>query len=285
MPGFLLIVLGAIGVITACVIVALVRRPDPADPENPTANLTATWRAVGILLGIILAVFMLGFGELGVGPMLAPAALGLGVLSGILIGELQVKAPDAPQRTAQILPRTTSDYVPVALGRAVVAVTATLVVLMTITTAAGSPDDMGRDGRWLTFATTNTSASNGPWPGSYYTVPLAVALLIAGLITVIVLRRVTLRPRAGETVVDEAIRRRSAQAVTAGWGLTVGFPLVGFSITASSCLFANTAGPAWWTVASWVLLAVALGGLAVALWCIATLIVPARRFHLAGATA
>ncbi len=48
--------------------------------------------------------------------------------------------------------------------------------------------------------------------------PAMIALLVAALATVLVLRQVTLRPRAGDPVGDDALRRRSAEAVTAAEG-------------------------------------------------------------------
>ncbi len=149
---------------------------------------------------------------------------------------------------------------------------------MTATTAAGSSDDQNRPGGALTYETPDRvrGASAGPWPGSYYTIPTAVALLVAGILTAVVLATIARRAAATDLTVDTAARRRSAEAVTADWGVTVGVPLVGFSITAMGALVGMSIAPLLWRIAGWASLALAIGSLVLVCWCLVTLIVPTR---------
>jgi len=65
---------------------------------------------------------------------------------------------------------------------ATAAATVLLVLVLGMTTAAGSPDDLGRAGRTLARqCSALVGTAVGPWPGSFYTAPLATVVL-AGLV-------------------------------------------------------------------------------------------------------
>ncbi len=226
----------------------------------------------------MLAAATVAAGDLGRGPLLASVAFGLGTLAGILTGELLVRPDRGTHRHASLQPRSIKVYPPRILGRAVAAATAILIVFMIVTTAGGSADDQQRAGRSLSYTPDPTqSASHGPWPGSYYTIPAAVALFVAGIATALVLLTVARRPATTDRVADEAQRRRSAEAVTAAWGVAVGIPLVGFSLTAAGALIGISLAPLWWRIAGWSLLALAAAALVLVLCCLGALLVPSRR--------
>lgn len=250
----------------------------PAGSSDPASLARTRWRWAGIGLGVILAAATIAGGDLGRGPLLAAVTFGLGVLAGVLAGEVLVRPHHENHRVASARPRSIRQYLPPVLTRAVAAATVILVDLMAVTTAAGSPDDQNRPGRSLTYETPDRlqGASAGPWPGSYYTVPALVALLVAGILTAVVLATIARRAAATDLTVDTAARRRSAEAVIAAWGVAVGIPLVGFSITAMGSLLRMSLAPPSWRLAGWSGLILAIGGLVLVCWCLVTLIVPTR---------
>lgn len=279
MSGGLLLVGGAVLVVLTLVGGAVLRTGGPpADRPDPIATSLARWRWAGIGLGVVLAAGTVAAGDLGRGPLLASVAFGLGALAGILTGELLVRPDRGTQRHASLQPRSVKVYRPRILGPVVAAASAILIVLMIATTAGGSADDQQRAGRSLTYTPDPTqSASHGPWPGSYYTIPAAIALFVAGIATAVVLLTVARRPATADRVADNTQRRRSAEAVTAAWGIAVGIPLVGFSLTAAGALIGIAVAPLWWRVAGWSLLTLAASGMVLVLWCLATLLLPSRR--------
>ena len=106
----------------------------------------------------------------------------------------------------------------------------------------------------------------GPWPGSFYAVPLALVVLSGLVLAGLALRRVVHRPRSGDDPrVDDALRRSAAEAVVAGCGLLVAVPLAGVSFFAALAVLGLDCAPAVWTAA-----AAALGLLVPALAVLAT---------------
>lgn len=195
-------------------------------------------------------------GALGRGLLLAVPLFALCVLAGVVIGELRVTAPHGPVRSADLEVRRVRDYLPRRLATVVAAATALLALVMAVTTAVGSADDLGRAGR--TFArqcSAVMSSSTGPWPGSFYTVPLALVVLSGLLLAGFALHRVVRRPRQGEDrAVDDGLCRQAAEAVTAACGVLVAVPLAGVSVVAAGALSNHTCPPAGSTAAVWALL-------------------------------
>ena len=100
-----------------------------------------------------------------------------------------------PIRTAAVEVRRVGDYLPRRLGWAVAAAGGLLLVLVVATTAAGSPDDLGRAGRSLVRqCTPGIVESHGPWPGLFYTGPLAVVVLAGLVLAGVALRAIVRRP-------------------------------------------------------------------------------------------
>jgi hypothetical protein len=263
------------------VVVRLVARPRSVSPAvhlsspelEATARTTVRWRLAGLAVGFAVAVLAAYQGGLGRGLLLAAPLFALCVLAGVLVGELRVSAPGGPVRRAVLDVRRIRDYVPRALGSAVVAAGALLAVVLVLTTAAGSPDDMGRAGRSLERRCSAVmSEGAGPWPGSYYAFPLVVVVLGGLLAAGVVLTRVVRRPLQSEDLaVDEALRRSAAEAVTAAVGLLITVPLAGISAVAGAALSNITCRPELWTVAAIALGALALASLTLATWCASTL--------------
>ena len=172
------------------------------------ARHTRGWRVVGLVLGGVAAALLLALGQrvddLGRVTALAPTALGAGVLVGTIVGELTARPPVGVRRSAAVETRTLGAILP--RGRAVVlgASTALLAGALAMGAAWGSADDLGRAGRALRSACTQVlpdlgptrvEGLRGPWPGSFYAVPLAVALLVLAALVALALHAIIRRPR------------------------------------------------------------------------------------------
>ena len=215
--------------------------PDDAQRLRAVARTTSRWRWAGVVAGVVAVVVSAQSGSLGRGAMLAGPLFALCVLLGVVVGELRVAPARGELRSAVLETRRVRDYVPRATSWAVGSAVLVGAGLLTATTLAGSPDDLGRAGRSLAYRCTDTlSGAAGPWPGSFYSLPLAAVVLGGLAATAIALRAVTLRPRQGEDLaVDDALRRHAARAVVAAAGLLVAVPLAG--VAAVTALTLNTA--------------------------------------------
>ena len=279
---------GRVGVVLAPFLLLAVwlvqrsRRPLELEPSRqgpvPAGHRTAVgWRLAGLGLGVAAAAFTASVGSLGLGVMLAPAAFGICVIAGVVVGELATIPRHGVVRTAALETRTVGDYLPRPLGAMVAASTLGLGTLLVTTTLMGSADDMGRAGRSLSrLCGPEHSASAGPWPGLFYSLPLGVALAIGLFGAAVALRAVVLRPRSGSTpelvVADDVLRRRSAEAVVAATGVMVAASLFGVALAAGGALLGFTCPPSTWTVLGGALLAVGVLMLFLAVWCLALLL-------------
>ena len=220
---------------------------------------TAAWRWSGLLVGAAGAWVVAGGGALGRGPMLAAPVLALGLLLGVLLGELTVPVRRGAVRAAALQTRRVRDYLPRRLAGAVAAATGWLALVLALTTAMGSADDMGRAGRSLARQCSAVMGeARGPWPGVYYSLPLALSVLLGLVAAGLALRRITTRPRPGlpdGSAGDDLLRRRAASATTAACGVLVTLPLVGVSFFAASALGGFGCRPVTWSVLAWLLAA------------------------------
>ena len=220
----------------------LTRRPVHANREWRLVRLT---RAAGVVAGVLSAVAVLQTGSYGVGAMLAPAVFGLCVLLATALGETVVR-PRRPEgaRSASLSPRRISDYRP----RFTTALVATMLVVsaatMLLTTLTASHDESTGGYRQVSCSAAEYASSRGPYPGSYYTVPLALVLLVVVLVAGVAARQVVQRPRgmAETDLDDDALRRRSLDVIVSATGLAVGAPLVGVALLAGGGLLGLTGG-------------------------------------------
>ncbi|MHB8296926.1 MAG: hypothetical protein ACYDH5_20420 [Acidimicrobiales bacterium] len=234
---------------------------------------TRRWRAFGLLAGLAGAAVAVSRGGLGRGILLAAPIFGLCVLAGVLVGELRVAAPGGPTRRAPLEVRRLADYLPRRLGSTVAATTVLLGAALGVATLTGSPDSLGLAGRALArHCSAVLTEAAGPWPGSYYAVPLAVAVVAGLLAAALASRRIVRRPRLGEdSIVDDALRHQAVTAVVAATGILVTIPLAGISLAASSAMLRIACRPQWWTVTGWALLALIPALVALMGWCAAAL--------------
>ena len=222
---------------------------------------------------------MVSVGALGRGVLLAAPVFAVCVLAGVIIGELRVTAPTGDTRRVTLEVRRLRDYVPRKLGTAVGAALTLLVVILASTTTAGVADDMGRAGRTLFRQCSATmSEARSPWPGSFYSVPLAVIVVVGLLVAAFALHRVVGRARQGEdAAADDGLRRSAAEDVTAATGLLVAIPLAGVAFFAGHAMLGISCRPTWWTAAGVALLALTPAMVVLTAWCGALLVVPAQR--------
>jgi hypothetical protein len=249
--------------------------PAPA-PGARRLDPAVRWRLAGIVAGAAAAAFAMRTPELGRGILLAAPVFGIGVFAGALTGELTREPPTGRVRRARLRVRRTLDYVPRALGAGVAASTVLLFGVAIVTTTVGAPDPEGRAGRGLACP----GAFHAPWPGAYYTLP-ALAAVVAGLaLAAFTLRRVARRPPAVEPdTADDALRRRSAEVVTAATGVLTLVPLCGITLSAGLLLRTGSGGctSAWWDPAGQALSSVGFLAFAAAAWCGACVLLPAKR--------
>lgn len=264
--------------VVGLLVAALLARPPLAVPERlgEVARSTRRWRLAGLAVGLLAAGASARSGALGRGLLLAVPLLCLCVLLGVVAGELRVRPPAADRRSAPLEVRAARDYLPAVLTPLVGAATVVLGALLAFTTAIASADDLGRAGRALSRACSAVSAeSRGPWPGSFYVLPLAAVVVTGLVLGAVALGSVVRRPRQGEDpLVDDALRRQAATGVVAAVGLLVTVPLAGTGVVAASGLLQVCAAPPLWTGVGRALLVVVPVAVGLGTWCAALLVVP-----------
>lgn len=218
------------------------------------ARHTRRWRVAGLLLGGVTAVLLVTLGQrvdaLGRLTALAPAALGAGVLLGTIAGELTARPSVGIRRSAAVETRTLRSILP--RGRAFVLAVSTVLLAgaLGIGAAWGSADTLGRPGRLLSRTCTVTDpdlgpvlmgSARGPWPGSFYAVPLTVALLVLAGLVAVALRAVVNRPRPDldSRGLDTMLRRWSVGNVLTAATVTVLGTLGPVSLLMLSALSGN----------------------------------------------
>lgn len=222
-------------------LVALVRRGNLVvgiaehDDVVRIARHTRAWRAGGLAVGLAAGVLLLGLGQdadpLGRLTALAPLAVGVGGLLGTVVGELTARPRVGVVRSAAVETRSVGDLVPRFRAGLLGVSTVVLLTVLGLGAAWGSPDDLGRAGRSFETScravvdgvTTTVGSSRGPFPGSFYAVPLAIGLLVVGLLTLAALSAVVRRPRPSleSRGLDTVLRRWSASTVLTAATFTV----------------------------------------------------------------
>ena len=207
-------------------------------------------RAAGILAGVGAAFAVSEADGLGLGQALAVPVFGACLLAGVFLGELTLpRPPTTGVRTARLTPREVRDFLPRVPTTVLVMLGCALVGLLAVTTITGSADDQGRAGRMIRFDCEPVeggmvTSGRGPWPGSYYSVPILLTVLATAVLAAVVLRAIVRRPHAdvADASADD-YRRRSASTVVATLGLVVAVPLAGTALITAGALRGETCAP------------------------------------------
>lgn len=249
---------------------------------------TTLWRWVGALLGACLAVAAVAQQDVGLGrlALAAPAIAGCSVLLAIMVGEWTIRPSSAQRRTASLTSRSFATLVPRARIWGTATGIATLSTLLGVGMATASPDDQGRAGRALTatcvqdlpgIGSTVLTATNGPWPGSYYALPAALIMLATIGFGIVAARAIRDRanPDSSHAAYDTHLRRDAMRRVVSAIGATAWGTAGPIAIVMSSALHGNgcvTGGDPFAGAA----LLIALISLVIAMVLTATVLLPAR---------
>lgn len=215
------------------------------------ARHTRLYRILGALVGLGVAVALASAGDVALGRLmlLTPMALGAGALLGVIVGEWTARPPRGSARTASLRRRSLGDLLPITTRWQMGIGLASAVSVLALGTALGGADDQGRAGRVLTRTCTAVmdgeevlmSGSRGPWPGSYYTIPAALALLVvlglAALATWTIIARQ--RPSAEDAALDDQLRRWSVMSVASATNVTLRLTAAPLAITMALLLAQN----------------------------------------------
>lgn len=290
-PVLLLVLVGGPLLLTVIAVAALLSTRGRVDTRHEWTLVRVTWTAA-VVLGGVAAWLLNARLDLGRGTMLIPAVLGAFIVAGVGLGETVVRPRRATgPRTASLAPRRVADYLPRSLAAAVGGMTVLHLATLTLTTATASADDMGRAGRQVAAQCGNIGSAAAPYPGSFYSVPLTLLLLVIGLATAAALRAVVRRPRgfAPDDVGDDVLRQRSTTRVLAAAGAAVAGSHVGIAFFAGTALLRLDCADAWMDPVGWVLVASAPLGLLLLGWFLGRVLAPgpvtaASRTHDPAAT-
>jgi len=250
--ALLLVVVGLVGLLLRA---SSGRRPLQVATAREWRLVQAT-RIAGLVVGVAAAVLVTQVLAYGGGAMLAPAVLGLCVLLATAVGETVVRPAPAPgPRSASLTPRRVRDYLPPVLTPVVAVMLALTAATLVLTTVTASLDEGTGTMRALSCSDATSGASRSPYPGSYYSLPLTLTLLVVLAVAVVAALQVVRRPRgmAGTDHGDDALRRRSLGVIVAATGLAVCAPLAGIALLGGSALVQlpqqSTCAPSWmgWT--------------------------------------
>src|SRR5690625_2377594 len=253
--GIVLIGLGGPLLLAA---VALVTRSGGGVRTGPEWRRVRVMWTAALVVGAAAAWIMHHQLSLGRGTMLIPAVIGLFGVVGVGLAETVVR-PRAPTgtRSASLVPRRVIDYAPRGLATTVGGVAAGHLATLALTTASASADDMGRPGRAIAAVCGPLSSSAGPYPGSFYSMPLALLLGLTALAAAAALVAVARRPRgfAEDAAADDVLRRRSATRILAALGACIAGSHAGIALAAGTALLRLECQRGWMATAGLLLLA------------------------------
>lgn len=262
-------ILGFVVLLALCLGVAflLARRSTRGSTlvERTAAQHLARGRWGALALSIVVFVVVAASAGLGRGFVLAPAVAGSVAMGILALTERTVPTEASGVRAVRLEPRSATSWMSRATwsgGAVNLALLAAVVILGWVT---AKPDDGGRSGRAVEWTTVDGGQSGSPWPGSYYSLPVLVALAAATLAVVAGLRLVAARPQVNADALTELsdgdMRRRSARLFEAAFltvlGLTLGaLSLMMFGATSSI----QPGSPTWVAIAHWLGLTGVLAG-------------------------
>lgn len=292
MFGGIISVIGLVA-LSVAVLVVLASRPARGPVPLPVGDpglarlrrVAVGARLVGLLAGAAVLIPLGYLGRLGQGLVLIPAVLATVQVLGVLVAELSTRRDARRPGSAGVEVRRLRDYLPRSLAVTAVLTGLVLSAAVAWTTAAASPDDLGRAGRAMAYRCTTADCDEGafgPWPGSFYTLPLIVGLALMIMLAAVTLVVTVRRPRDGAelavVVVDDAIRRQSVASVLAAGLFGFAGSLVGIGLVAGPALLVHAGdGPAEFLPMGVGLTAAGVAGLGALCWAAAVLLRPLLR--------
>ncbi|MEL4504806.1 hypothetical protein AAEX63_08210 [Luteococcus sp. H138] len=277
--------------VTTAILVVRRRRLQPDPVTHPRlahldrSSLTARWG--GLFAGTIVAMIVSPTGRFGLGLILAPSAGALVSLVVLALNEAFVWRSARTPGVAALEDRSQSHYVPTALSRtlAVLGLALTALLLWCWRHQDPNPDELGTVGRSFGWESpveptpglppVTSIHSAGPFPGTWYSGPLAALLALCMVALAIGLALAISRPRNGSdpavVAIDDQTRRLTIEAMVASALIAVGAPLASCSALTALAIDDNLPRLAL------VLGAVALFSIAACAWALAVLIAPGLR--------
>ncbi|MEO7060987.1 MAG: hypothetical protein ABI083_14795, partial [Lapillicoccus sp.] len=154
--------------------------------------------------------------------------------------------------------------------------TALHVATLTLTLTTASSDDLGRAGRQLAAQCGDTGNAAGPYPGSFYSVPLILLLLAIGLVAAAALTAVVRRPRgfAPDEAGDDELRHQSTTRVLAAVGAVLAASQMGIAFFAGTAMLRMDCQLAWMPPVGWLLISSILAATLLLGWFLGRLVAP-----------
>lgn len=286
--------------ISVTVFVVLVVQPVrgciPLPPDHPglarIRRVAIISRLLGLVAGVVAVPALSSPIGLGRGLVLVPTTFATAQILGVLVAEVTTRRDARRVGTASLEVRRVRDYLPRPLVITTLVVGLILSAVIAWSTSVASPDDAGRVGRAMMVYSCSPDCSYGsfgPWPGSFYTAPLAFGLAAMSVLAVATLFLVVRRPRNGAeavlVVVDDAIRRQAASAVVAAALLGLAGSLTGIALTAGpSLLQYGDQLSQEFSVIGWLLIGLGVLALAAVCWAFAGLLQPLVKPKIISAT-
>ncbi|WP_282944110.1 hypothetical protein [Cellulomonas endometrii] len=199
-----------------------------ANRHATLGSVTGATLLVAVLCGFAFTSLFAPIVDDGRVVAVLPAVAGLCLVSAQVLTQVTWPRPTGALREADLTRRSRADVVPVSAHRLLVAWGASLVVSLAVFArlAAGPRTVAGGTGvERLTW---------GPYPGLYYSVPVAVAAVVVVAATELALRLVVLRPAVlgVSREWDLHLRRRSARHLVGGAQLALAVMLTGMLVLA-----------------------------------------------------
>lgn len=208
----------------------------------------------------------------------APAAMGAVMICAILLGQHLTRDAAFHAGSASLERRNLRTYVPTVLAWTVGVVLVLLASILAWSTAVAGTSDLGRASVYPYECLVDTDNGptwafgwNGPFPGGYYSLPIAAALSVLCVIAVVALILVARRPRNGADAelvrLDDALRRQTSEGILASVGLAVSLTLLGVGLVATVAQLGTGCEASVWSLVTIGLTTVgALAGWAFSLW-------------------
>lgn len=249
-------------------------------------NVTLICRVAGILVGIAAIVALNNVERHGLGVLLVFAVFGASQILATLVAGIITHNSARTPGTAGLEVRHIRSYLPPKLTALTLSATALLAIVLSWTTAVASPDDRGYPSRAFSYAYaceySLCGRGFGPFPGSYYSAPLTLALLLTLLIAAVAIVVTVRRPRNSSDPeilrVDDIIRSRSVESILAAVGIAMAGSLfaVTFLIGSQLGLTINDV-PTGLRVLGIGAVLMSTAAFVMTVWCIVVLLLPGAR--------